>query len=87
MPAAAGTYAYLNRSRFSSDTPGKTSRFGTEILSEPFVQHELHERGWPQAQRGTAGDDALSQVARLLARTRSNFSVDGQRSSPRSRHT
>ncbi|MFD3381297.1 MULTISPECIES: PIN domain-containing protein [unclassified Streptomyces] len=68
--AAAGAYAYRNRSRFSSDTRAKLARFGTEafkILGEPFVQHEVHGRDWTQAQRGTAGDDVLSQVARLLA--------------------
>ncbi|MFJ2736166.1 PIN domain-containing protein [Streptomyces sp. NPDC087317] len=69
--AAAGTYAYLNRSRISSDARAKLARFGTEafkILGEPFVQHEVHGCDWTQAQRGTAGDDVLSQVARLLAR-------------------
>ncbi|MFF4709317.1 PIN domain-containing protein [Streptomyces sp. NPDC001288] len=69
--AAAGAYAYVNRSRFSSDTRAKLARFGTEtlkILGEPFIQHEVHGRDWTQAQRGTAGDDVLSQVARLLAR-------------------
>ncbi|WP_147982863.1 PIN domain-containing protein [Streptomyces sp. gb1(2016)] len=68
--AAAGTYAYLNRSRFSSDAGAKLTRFGTEafkILGEPFVQHEVHGRDWAQAQRGAAGDDVLSRVARLLA--------------------
>ncbi|CAL9327075.1 hypothetical protein [Streptomyces sp. SudanB182_2057] len=29
----------------------------------------MHGRDWAQAQRGTAGDDVLSQVSRLLART------------------
>ncbi|MFE6398076.1 PIN domain-containing protein [Streptomyces alboflavus] len=69
--AAAGTYAYRNRSRFSSNTRAKLARFGTEIftiLSDPFIQHEVHGRDWTQAQRGTAGNDVLSQVARLLAR-------------------
>ncbi|MGW7821841.1 PIN domain-containing protein [Streptomyces puniciscabiei] len=68
--AAAGVYAYLNRSRFSGDTRAKLARFGTEavkILGEPFAQHEAHRRDWTKAQRGTAGDDVLSQVARLLA--------------------
>ncbi|MFG2858117.1 hypothetical protein ACGFZ9_47405 [Streptomyces mirabilis] len=64
MAAAAGTYAYLNRDRLSSDTRAKLARFGTEafkILGEPFVQHEVHGRDWVQAQRGTAGDDVLSR--------------------------
>lgn len=69
--AAASVSAYRNRSRLSSDTRAKLVRFGTEafkILGEPFVQHEVHGRDWTQAQRGTAGDDVLSQVVRLLAR-------------------
>lgn len=69
--AAAGVYAYRNRARFTSDTRTTLARFGTEavkVLSEPFVQHEVHGRNWTQAQRGTAGDDVLSQIARLLAR-------------------
>ncbi|MFF3166759.1 PIN domain-containing protein [Streptomyces sp. NPDC003273] len=68
--AAASTYAYL-RSRFSSDTRAKLIRLGSEafkILSEPFLEHEMHGRDWTQAQRGPAGDDVLSQVARRLAR-------------------
>ncbi|MFG2387023.1 hypothetical protein [Streptomyces avermitilis] len=68
--AAADVYSYRNRSRFSSDSRAKLARFGTEafkILSKPFVQHEVHGRDWAQAQRGTAGDDVLSLVARLLA--------------------
>ncbi|MFJ3673809.1 PIN domain-containing protein [Streptomyces sp. NPDC090106] len=70
--AAAGAvfYAYLNRSRFT-ETRAKLARFGTgalTVLSEPYGQYELHKPGWTQAQRGTAGDDVLSQVARLLAR-------------------
>ncbi|MFF7242037.1 PIN domain-containing protein [Streptomyces collinus] len=69
--AAASTYAYLNRSRFSSDTRAKLTRLGSEalkILTEPFLEQEVHGRDWTQAQRGIAGDDVLSQVARLLAR-------------------
>ncbi|MEU7406115.1 PIN domain-containing protein [Streptomyces sp. NPDC044948] len=69
--AAASTFAYLNRTRFSSDTRAKLVRFGTgafTILGEPFIQHEVHGRNWTLAQRGVAGDDVLSQVARLLAR-------------------
>ncbi|MEE4597465.1 PIN domain-containing protein [Streptomyces sp. DSM 41524] len=69
---AAGVYAYRNRSRFSSDTRTKLVRFGAEafrILGEPFVQHEVHGREWAQARRGTGGDDLLSRVARLLARS------------------
>ncbi|MDQ0577827.1 hypothetical protein QF030_000005 [Streptomyces rishiriensis] len=69
--AAAGAYAYRNRSRFTSDTRAALARFGTEavkVLGEPFVQHEVHGRDWAQAQRGTAGGDVLSQVARMLAR-------------------
>lgn len=69
--AAAGVCAYLNRARFTSHTRAALARFGTEavkVLGEPFVQHEVHGRDWTQAERGTAGDDVLSQVARLLAR-------------------
>ncbi|MES5824894.1 PIN domain-containing protein [Streptomyces sp. RG80] len=70
--AAAGACAYLNRPRFTSDTRAALAGFGTEtlkVLAAPFVQHEVHGRRWTQAQRGGAGDDVLSQVARLLART------------------
>ncbi|MFI1358103.1 PIN domain-containing protein [Streptomyces sp. NPDC020898] len=69
--AAAGAYAYRNRTRFTSDSRATLARLGTEalkILGEPFVQHEVHGRDWTQAERGTAGEDVLSRVARLLAR-------------------
>ncbi|MGA5454415.1 PIN domain-containing protein [Streptomyces umbrinus] len=69
--AVAAAYAYLNRARFTSETRAALARFGTgavKVLGEPFVQHEVHGRDWTQAQRGTAGDDVLSQVSRLLAR-------------------
>ncbi|AVV46822.1 hypothetical protein C6376_41390 [Streptomyces sp. P3] len=71
VAAVAGVYAYRNRARFTADTRAKLARFGTEalrILTEPYGQYELHKPGWTQAERGTAGDDVLSQVARLLAR-------------------
>ncbi|MET7718634.1 PIN domain-containing protein [Streptomyces sp. NPDC005407] len=71
VAAAVGFYTYRNRNRLTTDTRATLARFGTEalkILGEPFVQHELHGRDWTQAERGTAGDDELSQVARLLAR-------------------
>ncbi|MFC7266153.1 PIN domain-containing protein [Streptomyces lutosisoli] len=69
--AAAGVYAYRRRSRFTADTRAKITRFGTEalkVLAEPYDQYEQHKPGWTQVERGTAGDDLLSQVARLLAR-------------------
>jgi hypothetical protein len=71
VAAVAGVYAYRNRARFTADTRAKLARLGTEalrILTEPYGQYELHKPGWTQAERGTAGDDVLSQVARLLAR-------------------
>ncbi|MGP4013800.1 hypothetical protein [Streptomyces sp. 4N124] len=69
--AAAGAFAYRNRTRFTSDSRATLARLGTEalkILGEPFVQHEVHGRDWTQTARGTDGEDVLSQVARLLAR-------------------
>jgi hypothetical protein len=70
--ATVGAYAYRKRSWFNADTRAKLARLGTEalkVLTEPYGQYELHKPGWTQAERGTAGDDVLSQVARLLART------------------
>lgn len=64
--AAAGVYAYRNRTRFTSDSRATLAQFGTDalkILGEPFVQHEVHGRDWTQAERGTAGEDVLSRVA------------------------
>ncbi|WP_437004007.1 PIN domain-containing protein [Streptomyces sp. enrichment culture] len=72
VAAAAGVYAYRNRTRFTADTRAKLARFGTEalkVLTEPYGQYEQHKPVWTQAERGTAGDDVLSQVARLLARS------------------
>ncbi|WP_158698037.1 PIN domain-containing protein [Streptomyces prunicolor] len=69
---AVGVYVYVNRARFTPGTRAKLTRFGTEalrVLGEPFAQYELHKPGWTQAERGTAGADPLSQVARLLARS------------------
>ncbi|WP_331731980.1 PIN domain-containing protein [Streptomyces sp. NBC_00989] len=70
--ALVGGYAYVNRDRFTPETRAKLTRFGTKVLrvlGEPFAQYELHKPGWTQAERGAAGDDPLSQVARLLARS------------------
>ncbi|MEU9547314.1 hypothetical protein [Streptomyces mirabilis] len=70
VAAAASFYAYRNRARFTADTRANLARLGTEalkVLTEPYGQYELHKPGWTQAERGTAGDDVLSQVARLLA--------------------
>ncbi|MFF7191398.1 hypothetical protein ACFZAR_40840 [Streptomyces sp. NPDC008222] len=69
--AAVGVYAYRNRARLTADTRAKLARLGTEalkVLTEPYGHYELHKPVWSQAERGTAGDDVLSQVARLLAR-------------------
>ncbi|MCT9011003.1 PIN domain-containing protein [Streptomyces rhizosphaerihabitans] len=68
--AAVGIYAYRNRTRLT-ETRAALARVGTDalkVLSEPFIRHELHERAWKDAERGTAGSDLLSQVIRLLAR-------------------
>jgi len=71
VAAAVGVHAYRNRARFTGDTRAKFARFGMEalkVLGEPYGQYEQHKPGWTRAERGTAGDDVLSQVARLLAR-------------------
>ncbi|GHE51502.1 PIN domain-containing protein [Streptomyces capitiformicae] len=70
LAAAAGIYAYRNRIRLPQART-TLSRFGIEALmalSEPFDRHERHTRTWTDAERGTAGDDVLSLIARLLAR-------------------
>jgi hypothetical protein len=70
--AVVGAYAYVNRDRFTPETRAKLAKFRTEalrVLGEPFTQDERHKPHWTQAERGTARDDPLSQVARLLARS------------------
>lgn len=70
LAAAAGIYTYCNRTRLTQ-TRATLTRVGTEalkVLSEPFIRHEQHQRTWKDAERGTAGNDLLSQVVRLLAR-------------------
>ncbi|MBC2902107.1 PIN domain-containing protein [Streptomyces cupreus] len=71
LATAASIYAYRHRVRFAGNGRATLARFGAEalrVLGEPFVQHEVHVRRWREAERGTAGSDLLSQVARLLAR-------------------
>ncbi|MGV9351252.1 PIN domain-containing protein [Streptomyces spiralis] len=70
VAAAVGIYAYRNRARLP-ETRATLAQFGMEalkVVSEPFARQELHERAWKEAERGAAGSDLLSQVARLLAR-------------------
>ncbi|MFF0764298.1 hypothetical protein ACFYWH_30345 [Streptomyces sp. NPDC003737] len=72
VAAVASAFAYRNRARVTSEARATLARIGTgalKALGEPFMQHEIHGRDWTRAERGTAGDDVLSQVARILARS------------------
>ncbi|MET7575203.1 PIN domain-containing protein [Streptomyces sp. NPDC005492] len=70
VAVAAGIYVYRNRARLPQ-ARATLARVGMEVLqtlAEPYARHELHTSTWKDAERGEAGDDELSLVARLLAR-------------------
>jgi len=79
---------YRNRARLPR-ARATLARVGMEVLqtfAEPYARHELHTSTWKDAERGMAGDDELSLVARLLARADDAHRYPGGPSSPSSLH-